>query len=268
MATDYTWLLNGIDLDAASGHLVTATLWRPPVSVRRPRITIPGRHGTAGSGALPVFDEPTMTISVRVEGTQHQLEAAVNLLAGQFAQPALILTRSSGGITASAEAELVSADLDQDFTPGRLVTPTAVLAIPGVFFVESDQVHGLPLAGQHAIDGLAGSSAPCSGVLRLAGPASAVSIVDHNSGTGVSWSGELSAGGFLFVRPRDLRAWLSADAEQWTPGGTDVSGGVDYPARGPLQLWPKVDGSVLASIVTEGTSEASALVLRAGRHFL
>ena len=115
MASDYTWLLNGVDLDQVTLGLAGVTLWRPPVSTRRSPVTVPGRHGTIRSG-LPVFEEPTLTIGVRTPGaSMAALEAAVNAVAGVLAQPSLTVTRISGGITMTTQAELVSSDMDAGF---------------------------------------------------------------------------------------------------------------------------------------------------------
>lgn len=284
MSADLTWLLNGIDLDQASGRLAAVSLWRPPLSVRRSPITIPGAHGSLDPG-LPVFEEPTVTIGVSSGGhaTQAALEAAVNNVVGLLAQPTLTLTRVSGGITTSAPVKLVSADLDDGFlpaaggTPGRAV-PVAVLAIPSVFLRETvstgdELAFNTDLTNQQ-ITHLAGSTGPIvDPIIRIQGPCAAVTVTDPGTGTGLSWAGTLAAGQYLFLCPRPLSARISSTATAWTTGGTSELANVGWPAAGRLQLWPVVAGSitdrrVLVTATGAGRTAATKLTVRAGRSFL
>lgn len=275
MASDYTWLLNGVDLDQVTLGLAAVTLWRPPISNRRSTVVVPGRHGVIGSG-LPIFEEPSMTIGLRtMQASQSALETAVNAVAALVGQPKLTLTRVSGGISMSATAELVSSDMDSGFLPRSMSTPTAVLALPGVFFSESPATSPLmswnaAAAGQ-PVAHLAGSSAPIRGaVFRATGPCTSAGWTCANSGTSIWATTPVAAGSYLYVRPDDLRAWVSSSASQWTPGGTDVSGAVDYPPAGPLQPWPKVESltSVRVLLASSCVGASPGWVVRAGRSFL
>lgn len=275
MASDYTWLLNGVDLDHATLGLAAVTLWRPPISNRRAPVTVPGRHGTIRSG-LPVFEEPSLTIGVRTtDTTMAALEAAVNRVAGLLTQPSLTLTRVSGGITMSTPAEVVSSDMDAGFVYRTMSTPTAILALPDVFFTEAAQVS--PLLGwggvAQPVPHLAGASAPIQGaVFRAQGPLSAAGWTCGNSGTSIWVSGVSVAGGeWLFVRPGDLRAWVSSLASEWAPAGTDVSGRLDWGVAGSLQPWPKVESLSEPSRLLLASSQVGSSpgwVVRAGRSFL
>lgn len=282
---DYTWLLNGVDLDAATAGLGAATLWRPPISTRRSVVEVPGRHGSATSG-LPVFAEPQITLVIRADrGSQAALEAAVTTIAGLLGQPTLTATRVSGGVSATARAELVSADMDADFLPGGFARPTAVLALPDVFFAGPPQLSGVvSLAGGKAsevvLPHLAGSSAPHRGVvLRVRGPLSSVGVSCRLTGTGISWSGAaLDSDAHLYLEPDRLRAWVSGSGVEWWPGRTgthweDRSAGVDWPAAGRLQMWPEVVGLAVPSRVriaasTQGHGPTTGLAVWAGRSFL
>lgn len=283
MTADYTWLLNGYDLDSVTGRLGAVTLWRPPISVRRSPIIIPGQHGSLDLG-LPVFEEPTLTIGVRSNGaTQAALEAAVSNLVGLLAQPTLTVTRVSGGVTASAVARLTSADIDEGFQPAGAgipgqSTPVAVFALPGVFFREAaaagaDLAFTTDLTNQ-AVSHLAGSTAPIvDPVVRITGPATQVSVTDPGTATGISWAGTLAAGQYLFLGPKPLSGRISSTSSAWTSGGTDVSPAVSYPAAGRLQLWPVVgatidDRRILISASGTGRTAATKLAIRAGRSFL
>lgn len=280
MGVDYTWLLNGVDLDAATFGLASATLWRPPISTRRTNIKIPGRHGTLGNG-LPEFEEPTFTVGLATDqADQATLERAVNNLVTLLTQPELTLTRLSGATTASTKAELVSADLDAGFLYGSRSTPTAVLALPEVVFRDISDVAVVPAwTVDHPclpLPHLAGSSGPIGdAIVRVKGPLTSIDVVDLNSRTGISWSGTLEAGRWLYLAPDLLQAWDAAASEQWTPSGVDVSGGMDWPAAGALQLWPALTGpgldgwsQVAVSVAGAGRSSATELAIRAGRCYL
>lgn len=277
MATDYTWTLNGVDLDTATGHLASATVWRPPISVRRSATVIPGRHGSIDVG-LPTFEEPIVPISVRtVQTSQAALEAAVNSLVTLLTQPTLTLGRTSGGVTASARARLVSVDTDHDFLVGVTAAPVAQLAIPGVFFrgtlqTSDDFAFNADLLNQEVAT-LSGSTAPITDVvIRVTGPCSSVTITDPATATGLSWTGTLAAGQYLFLCPAPLSARISADPAAFTAGGTSVLSGVDWPATGRLQLWPVVQTAttrkVLLSATGTGRSAATKLAVRGRGSYL
>ena len=272
MSADLTWKLNGVDLDSDPGFLTSVSVWRPNLSTRRTPIVIPGLHGSVDAG-LPVFDEPTVTLSVRVSQTSQQaLEQAVNNLVRLAAQSVLTLTRVSGGITASAAARLVSANFE-DFLVGATERLLIVLAVPGVFFREDAQTsaqQGFAADVSNAPVGhLGGSTGPIrDAVVQVQGPATAVQVSDPASGTGISWTGSLAAGAFLYIDPASLSAWISASASDWSKAGTDATAGVDYPPAGPLALWPRADGQVWFSAAGTGRTSATRIALRAGRSFL
>ena len=264
--TDCTWLINGFDLDQLSYGLLAATVWRGKISARRSTAVVPGRHGVVTTGMPPTWDEALVSIThAAQESSQADLEAAVNRLLTVLTQPELVLTRISGGIVASAKAELVSVDPGADFLAGSWAETVAVLAIPDVFFVEaaasSTVAFATDLVGAE-ITGLRGSSAPVvDAVVRLTGPhVGPLSLTDTGSGTGLAVADAgLAAGEYLFVDAADLRAWRSASADEWVPAGATLP--VDYPARGPLQLWPAVEPSrepVAINLATAPSFEAVA----------
>lgn len=277
MAADYTWLLNGIDLDALSGRLAKATLWRPPIATRRNPITIPGEHGNLDVG-LPVFNEPLLTIAMRAKGVgQAEAEEAVNAVAAMITQPTLTLTRVSGGVSASAVVKLVSADMDNAFVYGVGSGPVAVFAIPGVFF-RSPVTTSAELAFQSnlvsaEVATLSGSTGPIiDAVVRISGPCTNPQITDPGTGTGLSWTGSITATQYLFIQPRPLRARVSTNAEHWESGGTDVSATLGFPAAGRLQLWPVVQAAtvrrVRISATGSGKTSATKLTVRAKGAYL
>lgn len=273
-----TYLLNGVDLcDSEHVVLVAGTVWRPDIGTVRSPVTIAGRHGSIDRG-LPVFAEPKLTLVVDLDAhdSQTDLEAAGNAVIGLLAAPQLIITRVSGDLVTSVEARLESVS-HSDFLWSRTATITAVFALPSVFWREDVQTSTpVVLTGSAAdvtVAHLAGSTAPARGaVLRVAGPATSVAVNEMLTGTGLSWTGTgLVAGQYLYIDVDRLRAWRSASSSQWTQGGTDVSGGLDYPAAGRLQLWPRVAPikTVLATnLATNGSFEATSGTVEVRRnHF-
>ncbi|MGC4151492.1 MAG: hypothetical protein QM628_00240 [Propionicimonas sp.] len=290
MAADYTWLLNGVDLDEASLGLASVTLWRPPISVRRSPVEVTGRHGSISSKRPPVFTEPQLVIGFRADqASQAALEAAITKLAALLAAADLTVTRISGGVSTSAPAELVSADMDAGFVPGGFAAPLAILAVPTVFLRQPSDVGGpLPFNANltaAALPHLAGSSAPITdAIVRLKGPhAGLFTITDAATGTGLSQSAaSLTGSQYLYVDAGRFRSWISASDSAWTGVGTDVSANLDYPAAGILQLWPVVEPAVGDSSfaaasaptvrisATGGTGRTgdTTLAVYAGRSFL
>lgn len=272
---DIGWTLSGID--GERWRIQAGSLWRPPVTVRRNVLTVPARSGTVPTGAPPVFDEPTMTLELLCEGAMVNLEAAANELTGLLAMPGLTLGRYSGGLATSAPAELVS------ISPGEFVVDsgaflTAALAIPSVF-LRGATADTAPVVvtspSTVTLATLAGSTAPITdAVLRLTGPATSVTAVDVVTGTGIAWTGVLTAGQYLFLDVRTLTGRISSSATDWSAGGTDVSGQLDYPGPGPLQAWPRMEGvnpadrRVKLTVTGAGFTGATALAVRAAPSYL
>ena len=278
MASDFSWSINGLAFATAFGplFLTDATLWRPPVSVRRTSVVIPGQHGTISPG-LPVYEEPKVTLVLRSrQATQTALEEAVTQAVAILTQPTITLTRVSGAVTATCVAQLESITPD-DFTYAKSAKIVAVFAVPGVFLrgavtTGTDLAFASDLTNQE-ITHLSGSSGPVTdAVIRITGPATSVSVTDPGTATGVSWAGTLTAGQYLYLSGKPLAARISSSNADWASGGTDVSGQVSYPASGRLQLWPVVQSAttrkVLLSATGAGRSAATKLCVRAGASFL
>lgn len=272
---DITWLLSGVDTKRWS--IQAGSLWRPPVAVRRSVLTVPNRHGTVRTSRPPVFEEPVVSLEMRCKGVMSSLEAAYNELQSLLTAPGLVLGRSSGGITTSAPVEFVTA------SPGQFIADTIAdisvqLAVPGVFLrtTSVDSTPEVVTTGEVvSLPGLAAGTAPVGdAVLRFRGAATSVSIVDVVSGTGISWTGTLTNSQFLFLHPATATARRSSSSADWASGGTDVSGGLSYPAPGLLQIWPRMaaaDPAVRAASVTvtgAGFDANTALTVRAQPAYL
>lgn len=272
-----TWTINGLDLDnlATYGLIVEPAMWRPPITVRLQSLEIPGRHGELSPG-LPVFEAPLLTLSVWRTGTQAAIEEATNALIATLNQPSITLARESGGLVTTAVARLASMSFE-GFVVGSTSRATAVLRIPGVFFrtaaqVGSESVFSANLTNV-AVPHLAGSTAPITdAVIRITGPCTNPSITDPTTGTGISWTGTVPAGEYLFLRPERISAVRSTTDSTWLSGGIGANSGVDFPAAGPLQLWPMVDSfatrTIRFSATGTGRSGATRLTIRAGRSYL
>ncbi|WP_159794447.1 hypothetical protein [Puerhibacterium puerhi] len=274
MPADITWLLSGVD--ANRWFIQKGTLWRPPVSVRAATIDVPGRHGVIAPG-LPVFDEPQLNLKLQPVGPQTSLEEAQAELVALLAAPGLTVTRRSAGAAASAPARLVSLSPD-DFRPGQTAAFSVALAIPGVFLrgpVASSPATVVASGDTVEIAHLGVSTGPVAdAIVRVTGPATTVAVTDVVSGTGLSWAGAaLTAGRYLYLDAGTLRAWWSASSSAWT-GGTDVTSGLDYPAAGPLQIWPRMQGTDPADrrarlrVSGSGLSTATALMVRGAPAYL
>lgn len=277
MSSLFTWRLNGLDLDSLTtyGLIVEPSVWRPPISTRLQSIEIPGRHGELSPG-LPVFEAPLITISVWRTGTQAAIEEATNALIAVLTQPTVTVTRESGGLVTTAVAKLASMAFE-GFIVGSTSRATAVLRIPGVFFrdaaaVGADNTFSANLTNV-AVPHLAGATAPITdAVIRILGPCTNPSITDPTTGTGISWTGSVPADEYLFLRPERISAVRSTLDSTWLSGGSGANGGVDYPAAGPLQLWPMVDSptvrTVRFSATGTGRTTATRLTIRAARSYL
>ena len=264
---DLSWHIDGANL--TGWRIQAASVWRAPVSTRRSVITSPGRHGVKHVNGL-VLDEPTVELVLQPLGSsQVEIEDLDQSLMRLISKDRLVLRRTSGGRTAEAEARLVS------LTPDLFVYPTLArylltLALPGVFFRDPAPILSLAIAAQANVaaaplTALAGGSGPISdAVVRVVGPCTQVSVSDPASGTGLSWSGSLAAGSYLYLDAASLSARISTSAAAWDSGGTVVTGGLDYPGAGPLQLWPQP----AISVTGVGRAATTTVMVRARRAFL
>lgn len=274
MPADITWSLSGVD--TVRWNVQAGSLWRPPVTVRRSVLTVPGRHGSLPTARPPVFEEPTVTLELLCLGAMASLEAAVNEAQALLSAPGLVLGRSSGGVVTSAPAALVSIS-PGDFFADRAARVTAMLAVPGVFLrgASADSASAV-VPATVALPALAAGTAPVGdAVLRVKGPFSALDATDPVSGTGISWSGAaLNATTYLYIDLATLTARTSTSSAAWETGGADVSGGLSYPAAGPLQIWPRMaaaDPAVRSAslvVTATGADATTALVVRAAPAYL
>jgi hypothetical protein len=243
MAGDFDWQVRGIG-SSSYWCVDNGTLFRPPIATRRTIVTAPRRHGSIPTGFPPVFEEPTLVMGFSMKGecSQTILEDRSNALINILSAPGLIITRISGALTVTGAAALISFDGITNYSYKRAVLAKASFGLPGVFLrgVVTDRTSAAPTFTNWDVGGtLAAGTAPITdAIVRVTGPSTSVTVTDVLTGTGLSWTGSLTAGNYLFMDAANLQAWISATSTQWTKAGTDVSGGLSYPGAGPLQLWP------------------------------
>lgn len=277
MSSLLTWKINNVDLDAGSlGFIVEPSMWRPPISLRNTEIVLPTRHGSIIPD-LPTFDAPLLTLSVWRAASQTNIEAATNALVALLTQPSLTLTRESGGIVASAPADLQSMSFD-NFVVDSTSRATAVLKVPGVFFrgniVTSADINFTADFDSVAVAALDGSTAPIADpIIRILGPVTNPIIRNPTSGTSIGYTGTVPAGTYLFIRLDNLSARTSTTSTDWNAGGTTVTQNLTYAPRGILQLWPAISGDpftrpVLLSGTGTGKTSAARVTVQAAKAYL
>lgn len=273
-----SWLINGLTAGAALGlKLERDTTWKMNVSTRQTVIELAGQHGNLNPG-LPIFESSTVSMQALVmAASEAAVEEAVSHFTALCASPTLTLTRTSDGVTATAAAKLVSISPSDWHPDAWMCRITALFAIPGVFlrgdvWTSDVLAANWDLTGVE-LTGLSGSTAPVGdAILRVTGPCTNPYVSDPTSGTGLQYTGTVSAGQYLFMSARPLRARLSSSSTDWASGGTDVSAALTYPAAGRLQLWPAVQSAtvrkVLFSWTGSGRTTATKLTVRAQGAYL
>lgn len=273
-----SWSINGLTVaDALGLHLLRETTWALNVTARQSPIEIPGEHGSVQVG-LPTYESGTVTMSaIAVASSEAAVEAAIAQFKALCGSPSLVLTRTSGGVTATAAARLVSV-APADWAPGAWsVRIVAIFAIPGVFlrgpvWTSSDIAAMWDLSAAE-LTGLSTSTAPIGdAIMRITGPCTNPYVSDPSTGTGLSCIGTVVAGQYLFMSARPLSARLSSSSADWLSGGTDVSAALTYPGAGRLQLWPVVQTAttrkVQISMTGSGRTSATKLAVRGQAAYL
>jgi hypothetical protein len=273
-----SWSLSGVD--ASRWRVQSASMWRLPVVTRRSSLVIPGRHGSLPNGRPPVFEEATAILEMLLRGETPSLEAAANELVGLLGAPGLVLGRTVDGAASSAPADLINVTPTDHHLAGAGTAArfSVQLTVPSVFLraASADSTPTVVTNGATVpVAHLAAGTAPVTdAILRLVGPLDQIEVLDQVTGTGVSWTGTLDAGEYLFLNAASLTARVSSTATDWTSGGTNESTTLSYPGAGPLQIWPRmagVDPAVRAANLTVngvGFDATTALTVRAAPAYL
>jgi hypothetical protein len=255
-----TWSLNGFELDRESFRVTVGTSFFPSIKTKRNVIAVAGRSGSIATGGLPVFEEREVTIQTVAWGDEWKSKA--DAFHRVCSMPVLTLVRReyAHGRTQvmQTRVELESLAANGDVRPvNERVEETAVFALPDVWWQGVSELEAsLPLTGGVLSDGAETlpewfSNAPIANMVVRIPLASQVMVTDPVSGTGLSWNGTKATGArFVYLDSSSMRAWTSSSDAEWT-GGTDASTGLDYPAAGPLMVWPSADGSYSLMMTTD-----------------
>lgn len=277
----YTYLLAGVP-DTEQRMLTRTTALHAGVTVRATAVVVPGIHGATPGGGV-VFDAGLLTMEWElIASSWDGLDVEYATLLALLGQPGGVeITRRAIDDTVAhdttAIARLKSISEPHADAASPLTTVTVVLDLPDVFWrgtiATSPQA---PASGDTVteVTSLAGSSAPVvDAVVRVSGPATALQILDVASGTGLSWSGALPEGEYLYLDAATLRAWRSTSWSEWAPGAADESLGLDYPGPGPLEIWPLPGAAPeqrtpRLSVSGAGRGSSTALAVRAAPAYL
>lgn len=272
------YLINGVPLDGDNCVIEYGSDWLSPISPVVDVVTVPGVHGIAVPPVPPVIGQRTLTMKIGCAGTAgwEETRRVLRLLT----MPRLTLTRRVPDQLMDRCADVVLTSLTaDDTTVGRYTRYTAVFSMTSPFWRAPDPtLTALPddgvLLDASAIPGPATlwegepnnsvsvlapdgypdgyqSDAPIDDmIIRVPKGVDSVSVTDPVSGTGISWSGTATSG-YLYVDPQHLRAWTAGGATAWGDGA-DVTAGLDYPASGPLQIWPDASGKYRVELTTHG----------------
>lgn len=263
------YALNGVALDSQYCRVTLGSTLFAGVSVSRSKVSAPFRHGTIPSGFAPSFEERSVTLKVTAfrAGALGRADAAgldSSRLARLCTAPSLTLGRRVNGRRQQAVVELASLEADDGGTVLDRLTPfTAVFAMPQVWWRDpvaydrqvAANTTDCPLSSGIP-DGMFGDAPVTDPIIRLPKGVSSASVTDPTSNTGVIWQGAANANAYTYVDVGNCLAWQSTADHQWTQSGTDVTGGLDYPAGGLLQCWPNpVDNGYRLTSKITGSGE-------------
>lgn len=272
---DISWLVRGVD--TRRWHVQAGSNHTSDVGVRIAQVDIPNRHGVVVD-ELDTFEPVTLQLEFLLKGVMTSLKAAEVELKRALHAPGLVVALDAGGLAVSAPAKCLG--LSQgEFVPDASARFTAQVLVPGGMLrgAQTDYDAGVVTSGlEVAVPAAAAGSAPVAdAVVRVRGALSAVSLVDIVSGTGMSWSGTaLTGADYLYLDAARATARVSTSSTAWASGGTDVSGGISFPALGLLQLWPGPSAADVAvgecSVTVTGTGfdGTTGLVFRVSPAYL
>lgn len=236
-----SWLINSIDMDDQERGWSLQRGTSPGVArtIRRSPLVLHRSHGARATSRLPVYDEAQVSMRWLLRARNGSLRATYDDLAGVLSAPTLRVGLRNDGQVIEAPAELQSLTEPTGFMAGTHTFLDATFALSDPF-LRDQQPHttGVLAAGTHLLPGLTGTAPVNDSVIRFSGATSQVSITDQGSGTGLTWTGTVNSNQYLFIHPLTMTARRGGSASAWESGGTDLSGALDYPGRGRLQLWP------------------------------
>ena len=231
----FAYSINGFRFD---GRTITDGLWlmdgteyAPALSPRRAVVEIPRVHY-----ALPLWDDPlseiTISMTVRLRaGTPEQLSAHWDTLTGLLGMGSnrpLLLERHRGARTESCEAQLVSTTSPDFNCPEDWAQVQIILSTPGGAWRGPVEDQDFAPGAAQVLETAELSTRPMADcVLRLAGPATGVRVMDDLSQTGISWGGGslvVADGSWLFIDCATMQAEIRDDPDFDGAGGISASG--------------------------------------------
>lgn len=107
-------------------------------------------------------------------------------------------------------------------------------------------------------------------VVRVLGPFSTLTVTSPVDGSGAVFSAPLAASTYLYLDTVTFRAWTSSSATAWSGGTARLA---DFPAAGPLTVWPTLAGDPMSmpvrlQVAGTGFTAASRIAIRSRRWFL
>lgn len=251
--------LSGVNLSRFG--IQRGTTLRAGAATEMATVQVPGRSGAIITSSQPVYSPGQWVGNFRVRpreaqpGTdqgQAEMDALIDGLSRLAYKPGQNLVRVlpaldyDGGTRRQAAAVTAQSVTFGEYLAGFYQDVTVTLAMPGVFFRDENPVT-TDIDGGYA-GGLAGGSGPIfDPIIRLYGPFERATVTGQG-GTGVSWTGAVTAGRVLAIDVATLSATING-----TPAGH-----VDYPPAGPLELWPTgPNGSIPITVSLSGASTST-----------
>lgn len=225
--------------------------------------------GTGQVGLVVAITDVTAAASGDLSSVDGCLSAIVSLLAEA---KTVTYTAGTGHVRTADVVEVAVSDPEVRSRRTAIVSATLTVA---PYWSDATAITTADKAltnGSVTFAELAGSTGRLQdAIVRLKGPFNSVVMTDAYSGTSATYGTAVAAGTYLYVQTWPfLRAWTSTSSSAWTTGTAVV---IDYPAAGPLQVWPArgTDPTARAprlNVTVTGQTTASAIALQSRKWFL
>lgn len=262
-----TYLIDGVSLDDPAGRwlLDAATLLPAAASRDVAKLRLNRRDGV---------------VTRRLSWGEGSAQLRLNVLSGPAPlQPVHARLRTLQSLLARAATLRLVDDIDRSVavTEADVSSPTRLgtddWAIEATLTLQPFWRAGslltapsvdVPAAGPVVFEQWAGTTGDLvDGILRLRGPFTRREVRALDS-SGVIAVGTVTDAQYVFVDVANFRAWRGGSTA-WTPTATAVA--LDYPAAGPLRLYPSAGGVELA-LAGDGFGATTSIALRAHRYYL
>ena len=239
----YTYLLNA--LDANRWRIVQPTTYMADVSMERSAVKVPGRPGEIPAGSTPA---PRPLILRLFPARELGLDRLMDDLSTLLTMPSLTVTRVTPEGSRTAEAVLEGHSWDGRSVPSVHAPVIVNLSLPGVWWRDPSTIDVSLEAGAQSILPVGvpptervGSAPITDAVMRFDLGASAPSITDVLTGTGVSVDNNATSTQYTYIDAGQLHAWVSTSASAWSaPSSGRLDHLVSYPGPGPLSITPQI----------------------------